>query len=171
MPSSPTTRRFTTRVAIAGDGPHGQLLTPWDAQLTDRQHIQERPQRPRHLEADRDATPRQGQHHHVGRARILGQPIGKHPTRLGPILEYRQLGVHLAPDRPRRRTATVVPPVMTDLAITGLVFPLPDSQNAMALIWRKRSAGRPRPEHGIGSRVLPLTTGYPTEGRQMSGRG
>jgi hypothetical protein len=42
--------------------------------------------------------------------------------------------VHLAPDRPRRRTATVVPPVMADLAITGLVFPLPDLQNAMALI-------------------------------------
>src|SRR5215216_1850514 len=26
--------------AVAGDGAHGQLLTPWDAQLADRQHLQ-----------------------------------------------------------------------------------------------------------------------------------
>jgi hypothetical protein len=30
----------------------------------------------RHLEADRDATARRGQHHHVGRASVLGQPAG-----------------------------------------------------------------------------------------------
>jgi hypothetical protein len=113
--------------SVAGDRAHGQLLTPWDAQLADRQHIKRRLQRPSHLEADRDAATRQGQHHHVGRASVLGQPVGKHPTRLGPILEYRQLRVHLAPDRLRRRTATAAPaPVMADPAITGSVFPLPD---------------------------------------------
>jgi hypothetical protein len=52
--------------AVAGDGAHGQLLPPGDAQFADRQHVQGCSERPGHLEADRDATARQGQHHHLG---------------------------------------------------------------------------------------------------------
>jgi hypothetical protein len=60
--------------------------------------------------------------------------LAAHDDEVGPLLGSRllQLG---------RRTVTVVPPVMADLAITGLVFPLPDLQNAMAPLGGRWSKG------------------------------
>ena len=74
----------------AGDGTHGELGLPWDAQLTDDKHVERRPQISGYLIANGYTTAREGKHHDIVVVFVVCELPGQKLTRLAAIVKSLQ---------------------------------------------------------------------------------
>jgi hypothetical protein len=86
---SPDHRFVQHQYVALADSAHRELGLERDPELADKDHIQGRAERLRHLERDRYPTPRQAQHDHVLTAQ-MPQPTRQLPPRVHTIDEWHR---------------------------------------------------------------------------------